>query len=86
MSWCIAMAVREMRFTPAQALHAATAAGAAALRRTDIGHLAVGTKADLVILDAPSHEHIAYRPGSSLIHTVIKDGMINFESTNTVSV
>jgi imidazolonepropionase len=76
MTWCIAMAVRDMRFTPAQALHAATAGGAAALRRTDIGHLAVGARADLVILDAPSHEHIAYRPGSWLVHTVIKDGIV----------
>jgi imidazolonepropionase len=75
MSWCIAMAVREMRFTPAQALYAATAVGAAALRRSDIGHLTVGARADLVILDAPSHEHIAYRPGTSLIHTVFIGGI-----------
>jgi imidazolonepropionase len=81
MSWCIAMAVREMRFTPAQALHAATAGGATALRRTDIGQLGVGARPDLVILDAPSHEHIAYRPGSSLIQTVVKDGIFVSEAT-----
>jgi len=63
----IALAVREMHLTPAEALFAATAGGAAALRRTDIGHLAPGARADLVVLDAPSHLHIAYRPGSLLV-------------------
>jgi imidazolonepropionase len=42
--------------------------GAAALRRTDIGRLAVGQRADLVVLDAPSYLHLAYRPGVPLIH------------------
>jgi imidazolonepropionase len=63
----IALAVREMRMTPAEALFAATAGGAAALRRTDIGSLAPGRRADLVVLDAPSHLHLAYRPGSPLV-------------------
>lgn len=63
----IALAVREMHLTPAQALHAATRGGALALRREDIGHLATGARADLVLLDAPSHDHIAYRPGSPLV-------------------
>ncbi|MEI7550209.1 MAG: imidazolonepropionase [Actinomycetes bacterium] len=71
MPWVIATAVREMYFSPAQALHAATFGGAQALRRTDIGHLGVGARADFVVLDAPSHEFIAYRPGSNLISRVI---------------
>ena len=71
MPWVIATAVREMYFTPAQALHAATFGGAQALRRRDIGHLGVGAKADFVVLDAPSHEYFAYRPGSNLINRVI---------------
>jgi imidazolonepropionase len=71
MPWVIATAVREMYFTPAQALHAATFGGAQALRRRDIGHLGVGARADFVILDAPSHEYFAYRPGSNLISRVI---------------
>ena len=54
MPFCIALAVREMRMTPAEALWAATAGGAAALRRTDIGHLRPGARADLAVLDAPS--------------------------------
>jgi imidazolonepropionase len=68
MSLAIALAVREMRLTPAEAIRAATVGGAQALRRTDIGRIAVGNKADLVVLDAPSYVHLAYRPGVPLIH------------------
>ena len=73
--FCIALAVREMRMTPAEAVHAATAGGAQALRRTDIGHLGVGARADLVLLDAPSHLHLAYRPGVPLVSTVLHNGV-----------
>ena len=66
----IALAVRDMHLTPAQALRAATAGGAAALRRTDVGHLSAGSSADVVMLDAPSHVHLAYRPGSPLVARV----------------
>jgi len=67
MAFCIAVAVREMGFSPAEAVWAATAGGARALRRTDIGHLGVGAKADLVSLNAPSFIHLSYRPGVNLI-------------------
>ncbi len=66
MPLAIALAVREMRMTPAEALWAATAGGAAALRRSDVGHVRVGDPADLTVLDAPSHLHVAYRPGVPL--------------------
>ncbi len=59
----IALAVREMRMTPAQAVWAATAGGARALRRPDVGVLTPGARADLTVLAAPSHQHLAYRPG-----------------------
>jgi imidazolonepropionase len=59
----IALAVREMRMTPAEALWAATGGGALALRRTDIGRLTVDARADLTVIDAPSYLHLAYRPG-----------------------
>ncbi|MGH3565121.1 MAG: imidazolonepropionase [Pseudonocardia sp.] len=59
----IALAVREMGMTPAEALWAATAGGARALCRDDVGVLAPGRRADLTVLDAPSHLHIPYRPG-----------------------
>jgi imidazolonepropionase len=62
----IALAVREMRLTPGEALWAATAGGALALRRDDIGRLVPGARADLTVLDAPGHLHLAYRPGVPL--------------------
>ena len=71
MPFCIALAVREMGLTPTEALHAATAGGAASLRRTDVGHLRPGARADVVILDAPSHVHLAYRPGVPLVRRVL---------------
>ncbi|OLE30170.1 MAG: imidazolonepropionase [Actinobacteria bacterium 13_1_20CM_3_71_11] len=74
MPFCLALAVREMRMTPAEALWSATAGGAKALRRTDIGHLAVGARADLTVLSAPSFLHLAYRPGVPLVHTVLRNG------------
>ena len=63
MPFMIALAVREMRMSPAEAVQAATRGGAKALRRSDIGRIEVGAKADLCVLEAPSHEHLAYRPG-----------------------
>ena len=74
MPLCIALAVREMRMTPAEALWASTAGGARALRRDDIGRLAPGVTADLVVLDAASHVHLAYRPGAMLAASVWRGG------------
>ena len=50
--FCIALAVREMGMTPYEALRAATLGGATSLRREDVGHLRVGARADLALLDA----------------------------------
>ncbi|MFB8034865.1 imidazolonepropionase [Streptomyces sp. NPDC056004] len=74
MPFCIALAVRDMGMTPDEAIWSATAGGAAALRRTDIGRIAPGARADLALLDAPSHVHLAYRPGVPLVHTVWRRG------------
>jgi imidazolonepropionase len=71
MAFCMAVAVRDMGMTPAEALWAATAGGAAALGRDDVGQIAVGTRADLVILTAPSYVHLAYRPGVPLVGRVV---------------
>ena len=62
----MALAVREMRMTPAEALWAATAGGARALRREDIGAVRPGMRADLTVVDAPSYVHLVYRPGVPL--------------------
>ncbi|OEU89002.1 imidazolonepropionase [Streptomyces abyssalis] len=66
MPFCVAIAVREMGMTPDEAVWSATAGGARALRRTDVGRLSPGARADLTLLDAPSHVHLAYRPGVPL--------------------
>ena len=70
----IALAVREMFFTPEQALWSATKGGALALRRNDVGHLAVGARADFSILSSTSYLHLAYRPGVNLVEQVWRNG------------
>ena len=67
MSFCIALAVRDLKMTADEALQAATLGGARALRRDDIGRLSPGLRADAVVLDAPSHAHLVYRPGVPLV-------------------
>ena len=76
MPFCIAVAVREMHLSPAEAIWSATAGGAAALRRTDVGHLGLGASADFVVLNAPSHQHLAYRPGVNLIGQSWRNGKL----------
>ncbi|MFK4224282.1 imidazolonepropionase [Streptomyces sp. NPDC019890] len=72
--FCIALAVRDMGMTPDEAIWSATAGGAAALRRDDVGRISPGARADLVLLDAPSHVHLAYRPGVPLVSHVWRQG------------
>jgi imidazolonepropionase len=71
MPLCIALAVREMRMTPAEALWSATAGGARALGRDDVGTLVPGNRAHLTVLEAPTHLHLAYRPGVPLVAEVL---------------
>jgi imidazolonepropionase len=73
--FCIALAVRDMGMTPDEAIWSATAGGARALRRDDIGRVAPGAYADLALLDAPSHVHLAYRPGVPLVSAVWRRGV-----------
>ncbi len=75
MPFIMAIAVREMHFSPEQALWSATMGGAKALRRNDIGHLFEGARANFSILNADSYIHLAYRPGVQLIEQVWRDGL-----------
>jgi imidazolonepropionase len=75
-AFCIALAVRDMRMTPEEALLAATAGGARALRRDDIGRIAPGMRADAAVLEAPSYTHLVYRPGVPLVGAVVMAGQV----------
>ncbi len=72
--FCIAIAVRDMHMTPDEAIWAATAGGARALQRADVGVLRPGARADALSLDAPSYLHLAYRPGVPLVSDVWRGG------------
>jgi imidazolonepropionase len=76
MPFVMALACQEQRLSALEALRAATAGGAAALGETEVGHLRVGAQADLVVLDAPSYVHLAYRPGVDLVRQVIRRGEV----------
>jgi len=80
MPFCIALAVSEMKFSVEQAIWSATMGGAKALRREDIGQIAVGKSADFVVLDAPSYQHLAYRPGVDLINQTVISGTSIYRS------
>jgi imidazolonepropionase len=78
MAFCIALAVRDLRMTPEEALLAATRGGARALHRDDVGRLAPGARADAVVLDCPSYSHLVYRPGVPLVAAVVRRGRVEF--------
>lgn len=75
MNFCVATAVLQMGLTLGEAIAAATRGGARALRRTDVGQIAIGSRADLHVLDAPSATHLAYRPGMPLTWAVWRAGV-----------
>ncbi len=74
-NFCVATAVLQMELTLGEAIAAATRGGAQALRRSDIGQIAIGSRADLHVLDAPSATHLAYRPGMPLTWAVWRAGV-----------
>ncbi|MGD1011353.1 MAG: imidazolonepropionase [Acidimicrobiales bacterium] len=76
MPFIVALAVREMHMTPDEAVFAATAGGARALRRDDVGHLSTGARGDLVVLNALTPAHLAYRPGVDLVAAVVRAGRV----------
>ncbi len=82
MSFCIALAVRDLRMTVEEALLAATAGGAAALRRDDVGRLSPGARAHAVVLDASSYVDLVYRPGVPLVAATMKAGAIAAAEAN----
>jgi imidazolonepropionase len=76
MPFVIALACSAYGMGIDEAVRAATAGGAAALRRTDIGHLHAGARGDLVVIDGDHWVDIAYHPGMDVIAHVVKDGAV----------
>jgi imidazolonepropionase len=76
MAFVVALACQRYGLTPDEAVRAATLGGARALGRDDVGHLAVGAVADLVVLDAPDPGYLAYRPGLPQVQVVIRRGRV----------
>lgn len=75
MPFVIALACLEMGLSPEQAVWSATRGGALALGAVDRGIIRTGSPGDLVVLDAPSHIHLAYRPDADIVAAVIKNGV-----------
>ncbi|WP_410659004.1 imidazolonepropionase [Amycolatopsis sp. lyj-112] len=76
MAFCVTTAVLQMRMTIDEAVWSATAGGARALRRDDVGVIRPGARADLQALEAPSVTHLAYRPGVPLTAAVWRRGAL----------
>jgi imidazolonepropionase len=81
--WCesmqlmIALACRYMKMTPAEAISASTINAAHALGLGDsVGSLEPGKRADMILLDLPSYQHLGYRFGTNLVRTVIAGGQV----------
>jgi imidazolonepropionase len=84
MAFCVTTAVLQMHLSVHEAVRAATYGGALALGRETgkdadgeraVGSIAVGHRADLHVLNAPSATHLAYRPGIPLTHAVWRAGV-----------
>ena len=82
-AWCesmqfvIALACRNLKLTPAQAIAAATINAAHAIQRADqIGSIEPGKQADLLVLSVPDYRQLGYRFGTNLVKQVIKRGKV----------
>lgn len=76
MPFIISLAVVMSGMTPDEAVWSATRGGALALGLHDRGVVAPRHLGDLVVLDAPSYDHLAYRPDGELVAQVIKRGKV----------
>ena len=70
------LACRLYRFSPEEALLAATVGGARALGLADRGLLAPGKLADLQVWDVPTLEDVIYRLGNNAVSAVVKRGRV----------
>jgi imidazolonepropionase len=74
------LACTQLRLAPEEALAACTVNAAHVLARAvEIGRIAPGFRADLVLLDAPDWRHLAYHLGGELVHVVVERGTVVFD-------
>ena len=76
MPFVVALAALNMGLTADEATWAATRGGAISLGLVDRGRLVTDAVADLAILDAPTHLHLAYRPDADIVAAVVKRGEV----------
>jgi imidazolonepropionase len=77
MQMIIALACRQLKMTPAEAINAATINAAYALDRGDkVGSIEVGKRADVIVLDIPRHQQLPYWFGVNLVAKVVKNGAV----------
>ena len=80
MQFVIALACRLHRLSIAEAVLASTLGAAQALGlAAEIGSLAPGKLADILILDVDRYEDLAYRLGRNAVATVVKRGQVVVE-------
>jgi imidazolonepropionase len=79
------LAVTQLHLTPAQALSACTVNAAFVLGVRDVGRIAPGYAADLVLLDAPDWRYLAYHLGGDLVATVIEGGEVTWSRVAELS-
>lgn len=80
MQFTVSLACHKMRMTPAEAITAATFNAAAALGlEKKVGSLETGKRADVIVLDVPTHAQLPYKFGTNLCSLVVKDGKTVWE-------
>ena len=76
MQFILILACRQYAMTPAEAVYAATAGGARALRLSDRGVLRPGARADIQLWDTGTYEDVIYKYGRNNVELVITQGRV----------
>ncbi len=72
------LACTQLALTPEEALAACTVNAAHVLGLRDRGRIVAGSRADLVLIDAPDWRHLAYHLAGDIIHTVVRQGRVAY--------
>jgi imidazolonepropionase len=72
------LACTQLKLSPAEALTAVTANAGHVLGLTDVGRIAPGLAADLVLLDAPDWRYLAYHLAGDIVSVVVQAGRVAY--------